>query len=135
MRRLATLLALVLTLALPALASAQSSPFTPLPTAPQQQAPAPVTTPPSSTASSDNGGLSGGAKLGLLLAGAALIAGISWVIVRDARRSAPQRRMGRGTEAGRPPVPKPAAAPGARGRPTGRGGAARKRARKRAKTR
>ncbi len=135
MRHLGSVLALVVVLVLtPTLpAAAQSSPFTPLLPPPQAPAPAPVRTPPSS--STDNGGLSAGAKTGLLLAGGLLIAGISWVIVRDARRSAPRRRGAKGGQGDRGPAPKPAAAPGARGRPTGRGGNARKRARKRAKTR
>jgi hypothetical protein len=84
--RLATLL-VALTLVAPAGALAQSSPFTPLPPSQQET----QTTP---TVTVDNGaaedqGLSGLAKAAIVAFGALLLAGIAWLIMRDARARAP----------------------------------------------
>jgi len=84
--RLSVLLAL-LTLAVPPAALAQSNPFAPIPQAP------PDTTPtvqqPTSNTTSDNGSLSTVGEIALYGAGALLLFGMGWLIVRDARRRAP----------------------------------------------
>lgn len=79
-----------LSLAAPATALAQSSPFTPLPPAqqPQQTTTAP-TVPVNNANTQDSGGLSGPAKAAIIALGALLLVGIAWLILRDARTVAP----------------------------------------------
>src|SRR4051812_35367256 len=121
-------LAAVLLLTWPALARAQSSPFTPLPQAPQQTATAPATTPTTTTGSGGgDSGLSGSAETALLVSGGVLIALIALAILRDARRAAPRRRRAAPAPSGPAPTP----TPGAKGRPTGKASAARRRRRRR----
>src|SRR3954453_13255209 len=68
-------LAAALLVTWPALARAQSSPFTPLPQAPHQPATAPATTPTTTTGSGGgDSGLSGSAETALLVSGGVLIA-------------------------------------------------------------
>jgi hypothetical protein len=77
--------AVVVALALPAGAAAQSSPFAPLP-APQQQqtvAPTPV------QRSLENDGLESWQQILILIAAVTLLGGIAWAIVHDAHRRAP----------------------------------------------
>ncbi len=119
------LCALVLAAA-PAVSRAQgSTPLGPLP-APQQT---PTTGSPSTPASSSSrsGGIGTGAQIGLFATGALLLAGIATVIVRDARRSAPRSGAERRQKRARAPAKPASAPPGARGRPTGKRGAARRR--------
>jgi uncharacterized oligopeptide transporter (OPT) family protein len=87
MLRRFTLLISLLALAAPVAASAQDSPFAPLPPA-QTQAPAPVTTQPGTTPA-DNGGLESWQTLLIVLGGGILLLGIAWAIVSDARSVAP----------------------------------------------
>ena len=86
--RIAALL-IVLSLAAPAAALAQSSPFTPQPPAAgdTQTQTTPVTI--SNSQAADNGGISGAGKAAIIAVGALLLAGIAWLIVRDARGRAP----------------------------------------------
>lgn len=87
MRRLAVLLlALACLLAAPAVAGAQQNPFGPLP-APSQPEPEPTVTRDPLDTSDD--GLEGWQEVLILLAGVALIGGIAWAIIGDARRAAP----------------------------------------------
>jgi hypothetical protein len=111
-------------LALAAPAAAQQDPFSPRTTpAPTTLAPPPVSQPVSSR--TDEGGMSATAKTGLLAAAALFLGLIAAVIVRDARRSSPRRARPRRLE----PAGKVSAAPGARGRPTGKASATRRRRR------
>jgi hypothetical protein len=87
MLRRFTLLICLLALAAPVAASAQDSPFAPLPPA-QTQTPAPVTTQPGTTPT-DNGGLESWQTLLIVLGGGILLLGIAWAIVSDARSVAP----------------------------------------------
>jgi hypothetical protein len=48
-----------------------------------------VTAPTSSSGGSDSGGLGSNAQVALFALGGVLLAGIGWVIVRDARHAAP----------------------------------------------
>jgi hypothetical protein len=123
-RLLPVLLAALLALAaLPSPAGA-ADPFSPLP-APAPQTPTPTqTTAPSS--SSSGRGLSQGAQIALFVVGALLLAFIARAIVRDARRSTRAEAAPR-----RAPRPVAPPAPGARGRPTGKGSAAQRKRRKR----
>ena len=70
----------------PAAALAQT-PFSPLPQA-QTQTQAPVTTPTSNN-NGDSGGLSSWQEILIFLGGIALIVGIGYAIVTDARKNAP----------------------------------------------
>src|SRR3954471_12394110 len=84
-----TVVIALLALTAPARALAQSSPFAPLPQpAPDTSTQAPA---PSSTTTSDNGtgGLGTARDILLYRAGAALLAGMAWLIIRAARRRAP----------------------------------------------
>jgi uncharacterized protein HemX len=84
-RRFATLIvALALGLALCAPAAAQVGPLPP--------ADPPPPTPPSAPTSTEDEGLSTFEELLIFGAAAVLIAGIAWVIVRDAKRSAPVQK-------------------------------------------
>ncbi len=74
---------LVVLLLTPALAAAQSSPFQPLPSAPQETAP-PVT-----STSADDGGVSSLQQTLLIGAGILFVLGIGFAIAWDARRNAP----------------------------------------------
>lgn len=74
-------------LALPAAAFAQS-PFSPLPPA-QTATQAPTTTSNSSSTNGDSGGLQSWQEILIFMGGVALIAGIGYAIVTDARRNAP----------------------------------------------
>lgn len=74
-------------LALPAAALAQS-PFSPLPPA-QTATQAPTTTSNSSSTNGDSGGLQSWQEILIFMGGVALIAGIGYAIVTDARRNAP----------------------------------------------
>ena len=95
--RLAILLA-ALSLAAPATALAQSSPFQSLPPA------APETTTTNSVTvdklnnsqAAGDSGMSGLAKAAIVAFGALLLAGIAWLIVRDARARAPIPEVERG---------------------------------------
>lgn len=83
-QRLATVLAaLVLSLAPAGAARAQIGPLPPVP---------PPAPPPAPTIQSKDEGLSTTQQLLIVAAAAALIGVIAWVIVRDARRSAPAER-------------------------------------------
>jgi hypothetical protein len=86
MLRRFTLLICLLVLAAPVAASAQDSPFTPLPPA-QTQAPAPP--PVTTAATNDDGGLKTWQTTLIVLAGGILLLGIAWAIVTDARKVAP----------------------------------------------
>ena len=85
--RVASALA-VLALAMPPSASAQSSPFAPLPQAPPDTSTIQVQTT-SNTSQDDNGGLGTMGDVAIYGAGALLLFGMGWLIVRDARRRAP----------------------------------------------
>ncbi|MEA2297642.1 MAG: hypothetical protein QOF77_578 [Solirubrobacteraceae bacterium] len=82
------LVGLVLWLA-PSLALAQN-PFAPLPSQPTQTPTA--TTPTTTTTTTTGGGLSTTEQIGLFGAGVLLIAGIAYLIRRDAHAHAPARR-------------------------------------------
>lgn len=86
----------------------QANPFT---APPVSQAPSATTSTPASGGSSSStatdGGISSGVLVLVLGAGALLIAGIAWFIVRDARAAAP---VGEGVRAGRASKPSPARA-------------------------
>lgn len=82
MRLLATVLA---SLALPAAALAQSSPFAPLP----QSAPEPPPTVVVDRNANDGGGLAGWQEALILGSGLVLLVGIGYAIVADARSKAP----------------------------------------------
>src|SRR4051794_15756193 len=84
--RLATLL-IALTLVAPAAALAQSSPFTPIPPAQQETQTTPTVT--VNNGAAEDEGLSGMAKAAIVAFGALLLAGIAWLIMRDARNRAP----------------------------------------------
>jgi uncharacterized membrane protein len=79
-------IAAVLCVIAPAAALAQT-PFSPLPQA-QTQTQAPVTTPTSNN-NGDSGGLSSWQEILIFLGGIALIVGIGYAIVTDARKNAP----------------------------------------------
>lgn len=124
MLRALAVVVLLAALAMPAPARA-ANPFgsTPSDVQPAPQT-APVQTVPS-TSSGSSTGLSGGAKTALLVGAGVILFGIAFVIVRDARRSAPSRRHHPAPAGGARGAP--AAAPGSRGRPTGKASAARRR--------
>jgi hypothetical protein len=132
MLRVPALIAVALALIAPATAVA-ADPFGANPSdiqPTQQTTTAPVTT----TTSAGSSNLSGGAKTALLVGAGVILFGIAFVIVRDARRSAPDRRRAHAAAAAKAGVPHPAAtppAPGARGRPTGKASAERRRRAKR----
>ena len=88
--RLALLLLVCSQLAWPAAAVAQGSPFGPIPQTPPEQAPAPA---PTNTDPADDG-LSERQQLLIGLASVALIAGIAWAILRDAKSAAPAETRG-----------------------------------------
>ena len=89
--RLLAVLVLLLALAAPTAAVAQSdNPFTPLPQAQQDDGTQTQTIPETAdNSTADDGGLSRAQEILIFLAGVLLIAGIAWVILRDARRRAP----------------------------------------------
>jgi hypothetical protein len=94
--RLAVLLLVWAQLALPAAALAQGSPFAPIPQAPPQQ-----TAPPEDVEDDDGDeGLSETQQLLIAVAGIALLGGIAWAIVRDARRAAPVEARSPATDSG-----------------------------------
>jgi hypothetical protein len=82
-----------LPLAAPAGALAQT-PFAPLPSPSAPAAPAQTAPARTSTTGDKGGGLSTGTELLIFVAALALIAGIAFVIVRDARAAAAKRRGG-----------------------------------------
>jgi hypothetical protein len=82
MLRWVSLLVVVLALAAPAGALAQSDPFSPLP--PAQTAPTPTPVAPTSSGD-DDGGLKGWQEILIIAAGVCLLLGIGWAIVGDAR--------------------------------------------------
>jgi hypothetical protein len=84
--RLAAVVVAAVLFAAPAAALGQSDPFGPIPQAPQQQ---PTQTQPPSSSIDDSSGISNTQLLLIALAGAALLGGIAWAIVRDARQAAP----------------------------------------------
>ena len=88
--RLAIVL-VALSLAAPAAALAQSSPFTPLPPAqqPPQTTPAQTSTVNNANTQDDGGGLSGLGKSAIIALGGVLLVGVAWLILRDARTVAP----------------------------------------------
>jgi hypothetical protein len=86
LRRPLAIAALLCVLAPPVAAIAQS-PFTPLP--PAQTATQAPTTTSSSNTNGDSGGLSSWQEILIFLGGVALIVGIGYAIITDARRSAP----------------------------------------------
>jgi hypothetical protein len=86
LRRSLAIAALLCVLAPPVAAIAQS-PFTPLP--PAQTATQAPTTTSSSNTNGDSGGLSSWQEILIFLGGVALIVGIGYAIITDARRSAP----------------------------------------------
>src|SRR5688572_30630474 len=94
MRSRLLLLILLLGLAIPAAALAQSSPFQPLPQAPPPEEPTATT----SNSLNDDDGLESWQEILILGAGLILIAGIGWAIVLDARRRAPDGPEDRSTE-------------------------------------
>ncbi len=126
MRRLASVLLVLLSatalLGAPA-ALAQDSPFAPLPT-PAPDTPPTQTQAPNSTTSK---GLGTGATVGLFIVAIVLLTGIAYAITRDARRSAAKTEEKRRPK--RTAVPKAPPAPGARGRPSGKGSAQKRRKR------
>jgi hypothetical protein len=75
--------------AMPAVAAAQN-PFAPLPTQPTQTPTA--TAPTTSSPSTSGGGLSSTEQIALFAAGVLLIAGIAFLIRRDAHAQAPVKR-------------------------------------------
>lgn len=87
LRRALVTAVLLSVLALPAAALAQS-PFSPLPPA-QTATQAPTTTSNSSSSNGDSGGLQSWQEILIFMGGVALIAGIGYAIVTDARRNAP----------------------------------------------
>jgi len=96
--RLALLLTLFALFA-PAAALAQSqSPFQGLPPAATEPAPPEPTTVTSinNSTANDDGGISGLAKAAIVAVGALLLAGIAWLIVKDARTRAPIAEVERG---------------------------------------
>src|SRR5690349_3753396 len=81
----------------PAAALAQQSPFQPLPPAAPETTPTnSVTVDKLSNSATDDPGLSGAAKAAIVAVGALLLAGIAWLIVRDARSRAPVAEVERG---------------------------------------
>jgi hypothetical protein len=76
----------VLALAAPAAAFAQTDPFAPLPPAPQEQPAQPVRTVADTT---DDGGLDRWQEILIFAGGGILLVGIGWAIVADARKNAP----------------------------------------------
>jgi len=87
LRRTLAIAILLCALAPPVAAVAQQSPFSPLPQA-QTQAPT-TTTSNTSTSNGDSGGLANWQELLIFMGGVALIIGIGYAIVTDARRNAP----------------------------------------------
>lgn len=85
--RLLVLGCVLLAAAVPATAGAQSNPFTPLPQAQTDTSTQATTS--SSTTTADNGGLSRFQEVMIFLAGVALLGGIGFAIVGDARKNAP----------------------------------------------
>lgn len=83
------LAAVLLALAAPAGALAQSPLTSPLPPAPQQPTPTVAPAPSNSTSSSNSSGLNGTQEALIIAAGIVLLLGIGWAIVRDARSRAP----------------------------------------------
>jgi hypothetical protein len=83
-----SLLLAILALAAPPAALAQSNPFAPIPQAPPDTTPT-VQQPTSNQNAADSGGLSTAGEISLYGAGALLLFGMGWLIVRDARRRAP----------------------------------------------
>ena len=88
LRRPLAIAVLLCVLAPPVAALAQQSPFSPLPPA-QTATQAPTTTSGSSTSNGDGGGLQSWQEVLIFLGGVALIVGIGYAIVTDARRNAP----------------------------------------------
>jgi hypothetical protein len=87
LRRSLAIAALLCVLAPPAAALAQQNPFAPLP---QPQEPQQTTTSGStSSTSGDSGGLKSWQEILIFMGGVALIVGIGYAIVTDARRNAP----------------------------------------------
>src|SRR4051794_25643897 len=93
------LLFTVFALVAPAAALAQQpSPFQGLPPAATDPGPPPAQTVDSlnNSTTNDDSGLSGAAKAAIVALGALLLAGIAWMIVRDARARAPVAEIERG---------------------------------------
>jgi hypothetical protein len=93
-----------LPLAAPAGALAQT-PFAPLPSPSAPAAPAQTAPARTSTTGDKGGGLSTGTELLIFVAALALIAGIAFVIVRDARAAAAKRRGGAPSKSERATTP------------------------------
>jgi hypothetical protein len=81
-------IAVLLCVLAPPVAALAQSPFSPLPPA-QTTTQAPTTTSNSSTSNGDSGGLQSWQEVLMFLGGVALIVGIGYAIVTDARRNAP----------------------------------------------
>jgi hypothetical protein len=106
LRRPLALAALLCVLAPPALALAQQSPFAPLPQPVEPTTTTGTTT--SSSSSGDSGGLQNWQEILIFLGGVALIVGIGYAIVTDARRNAPVKE-GDWSHPGEPTKPLPKA--------------------------
>jgi len=106
LRRTLAIAILLCALAPPVAAVAQQSPFSPLPQA-QTQAPT-TTTSNTSTSNGDSGGLANWQELLIFMGGVALIIGIGYAIVTDARRNAPVKDQELG-HIGEPTKPLPKA--------------------------
>jgi hypothetical protein len=89
LRRSLAIAALLCVLAPPVAALAQQSPFSPLPPAQQPTQTATTTSNSSSTNNGDSGGLQSWQEVLIFMGGVALIVGIGYAIVTDARRNAP----------------------------------------------
>jgi hypothetical protein len=87
-RRTLALAILVCALAPPVMAVAQQSPFSPLPQA-QQPTQSATTSTNGSSNNGDSGGLANWQELLIFAGGVALIVGIGYAIVTDARKNAP----------------------------------------------
>jgi hypothetical protein len=79
--------------ALPAAAVAQQNPLAPLPQAPPDTSTVQVQTTSNTSSTTDDSGLGTTGDLLLYGAGALLLGGIAWLVVRDARRRAPVEEL------------------------------------------
>jgi hypothetical protein len=82
---LAALAVITALLAPPAIAQAQQSPFTPLPSAPAE-----TQTQTTAFTTTDDGGIDSGLAFLIVLGGVALLTAVAFFIIRDARRRAPK---------------------------------------------